>query len=315
MTTTSSTSQSQTPSPVVALRGLGYRFGKTPALRDVTLEVRQGEIFGLLGPNGAGKTTLLRALLGLLPGYSGEARVLGSRARRLPQHAMAGIGYVSGDQDLPESQTLSRLLRQLGPLYPTWDAAFCATLCERFGLALDVSMRKLSRGQRMRVRLVLALAYRPRLLVLDEPFAGLDPRVRTDVIDGILDLTTQTRWTVLLATHELPIVERLADRVGILSGGRLVLTDDLERLQNCARRVEAELEEPPPSDFEWPNTWFDIKVEGCRVRFLDTAHPEADSTTGSPHASALPGLVREFSTRADLEEVYLAFDQHPSPSA
>ena len=315
MTSTPSLSASHQPeTPVVALRQLSCHFGRTWALRDVDLELRQGEIFGLLGANGAGKTTLLRVVMGLLKNTLGEARVLGRRARTMPAATLASLGYVSEDQDLPGWMSLRRLIRQLAPLYPTWDEAFCDELCQRFGLALDRPVRSLSRGHRMRIRLVLALTYRPLLLVLDEPFAGLDPRVRSDVIDGILEFTSQARWTVLLATHELSIIERLADRVGVLSDGRLVLTDDLERLQKRARRVEAELEEPLSDDFEWPSTWFDIEVEGCRVRFLDTAHPESDRRTESPHASALPGLVREHSARVGLEEVYLAFDRRTSPT-
>ncbi|MGD8321778.1 MAG: ABC transporter ATP-binding protein [Gemmatimonadota bacterium] len=162
----------------IEARGLTHRYGGTPALRNVDLDVGEGSLYALLGPNGAGKTTLLKILLGLLRPTRGEVTVFGKDVRRLRPRDRARVGYVAEGQRLPGWMTLEALLRYLAPLYPTWDQALASELQRRFRLHADRKLRTMSRGERMKSALLCALAPRPRLLVMDEPFTGMDALVR-----------------------------------------------------------------------------------------------------------------------------------------
>jgi ABC-type branched-subunit amino acid transport system ATPase component len=154
---------------------LTRRFGRTVALSDVTLAVPEGSICAVLGPNGAGKTTLLETLLNLLEPSAGSAQVLGCDSRRLGPAQFAQIGYVSENQRVDDRLRIGELLDVVRDLYPTWDRTLEAKLLRTFELPVDRRFKALSRGMRIRALFVVALAFRPKLLVLDEPFSGLDP--------------------------------------------------------------------------------------------------------------------------------------------
>ncbi len=156
-------------------------------------QVGQGTVTALLGKNGAGKTTTLRMLANLIRPTRGEARVFDKPASSLNSADFAKLGYVAESQSLAEWMSLAYLLNYLKPMYPTWDDAFCDRLVDLFELPLDRCIRELSRGMRMKAAFVSSLAYRPELLLLDEPFSGLDTIVREDLIDALLDLTEQER--------------------------------------------------------------------------------------------------------------------------
>ena len=167
---------------------LARSFGRKTVLRDVDLRVPTGSIYAFLGPNGAGKTTTIKVLLNLLEPSGGTAHVLGTRSTRLgPQHRQS-IGYVSENQELPLWMTAEQLCAFCKPLYPTWDDELCERLLIQFALPRKSRLRSFSRGMRMKAALVVALAFRPKLLVLDEPFSGLDPVVRDELIEGILEM-------------------------------------------------------------------------------------------------------------------------------
>jgi ABC-2 type transport system ATP-binding protein len=224
--------------PAIATTNLTCRYGRTEAVRNLTLTVAPGSLFALLGPNGAGKTTTVRTLMNILRPSGGRATVGGVDSRRLGPRELATIGYVSENQKLPAWMTVGELFAYCRPLYPTWDDALCRRLARDFDLPLTTKIRRLSRGMRVKAALVSSLAYRPRILVLDEPFSGLDPVVRDDLVHGVLELAGQEQWTVLLSSHDLDEVERLVDTVGFLDAGSLVLCEPFADLHARFRRVE-----------------------------------------------------------------------------
>ena len=220
---------------------LTCRYGRTRAVADLTMHVPTGSIYALLGPNGAGKTTTLKTLMNLRPPASGVARVLGVDSRALGPADLARIGYVSENQRIPSNLTIGEIEAFCRPWYPTWDAALATELRERFGLDPRARIKSLSRGTRLKVQCLLALAPRPRLLILDEPFSGLDPVVRDDLTTGVLSLADRDGWSVLLTSHEMDDVERLADHVGFLANGSLLVEEPMQTLLARFRQVEVAL--------------------------------------------------------------------------
>src|SRR6188474_852043 len=172
---------------IIETQNLTRRFGRMEAVHELNLAVPTGSVFALLGPNGAGKTTTLKLLMNLLPATAGSARVLGVDSRKLGERELAQIGYVSENQKLPEWMTVRQLLDYCRPFYPSWDPALEAKLLTQFDLPSERKLKQLSRGMKMKAALLSTLAYRPKLLVLDEPFSGLDPVVRDDFTRGLLE--------------------------------------------------------------------------------------------------------------------------------
>ena len=259
---------------VIDVANLTCRYHRVEAITDVTFSVEPGTVFALLGPNGAGKTTTIRALMNIMRPSGGEARVLGVDSRRLGPRQLETIGYVSENQQLPGWMTLSELLAYCRPFYPTWDDDLCRTLVKDFWLPLDVRIGRMSRGMRVKAALVSALAYRPQLLVLDEPFGGLDPVVRDDLVHGVLERAGEEQWSVLISSHDLDEVERLVDGVAFLDAGRTVLVEPMATLQSRFRQVEVTRSEPGPvPDAE--ASWIGVTVSGRVVRFVDTAYDDA----------------------------------------
>ncbi|MEZ5989052.1 MAG: ABC transporter ATP-binding protein [Planctomycetota bacterium] len=202
--------------------GLRRDFGRKRVLRGVDLDLAPGECTVLLGRNGEGKSTLLRLALGVLRPTAGALRVAGADPTRAPDEVRRRVGYVPDTPDGFAWMTLAELLRFAGAHYPTWSPARAQDLAARFAVPLDTRLRALSRGQGMKAMLVLALASEPRLLLLDEPFAGLDPVVRDEVLQVVVSSLREEGRTVLCATHELEVAARIADRVAVLEGGRIV---------------------------------------------------------------------------------------------
>jgi ABC-2 type transport system ATP-binding protein len=260
---------------IIETTNLNCRFGRTEAVRDLSLQVPEGSVYAFLGPNGAGKTTTIKMLLNIIRPTAGSASVLGVESTRLGPPELAQIGYVSENQQLPEWMTVDQLLAYCRPLYPTWDEAFCRKLLVDFALPVDKKLRSLSRGMKIKAALVSSLAYRPRLLVLDEPFSGLDPLVRDEFIRGILELAEQDGWTIFISSHDIDEVERLADWVGVMDKGSLHLSETTDSLQGRFRRVELDVNGPIdrlPSGL--PSDWLVPEIAGHRVRFVESRYRE-----------------------------------------
>lgn len=277
---------------------LTRRFRATEAVHELTLAVPEGSIFALLGSNGAGKTTTLKMLVNLLLPTAGSARVLGVDSRRLSELELAQIGYVSEGQKPPEWMTVAQFLDYCRPFYPTWDRELERKLLTRFELPANRKLQQLSRGMLMKAALLVSLAYRPKLLVLDEPFSGLDPVVREDLTAGLLETARQGETTVLVSSHDIEEVERLADHVALLEAGRLRLVETTEALLARFRRVEVELH-GVPSQGGMPNSWLGWRHEGSRAVFVESSfqagRTERDCRERFPEATvqAHPMTLRE----------------------
>jgi len=290
---------------MIETRNLSRRFGKTEAVHELTLGVPEGRIFALLGPNGAGKSTTIKLLMNILAPTGGEATVLGRNIRDLGPAEFRQIGYVAEDQSLPDWMTVQQFLDYVRPMYPTWDSAFCDALMKQFDLPLDRKLKHLSRGMLMKAALLSSLAYRPRLLVLDEPFTGLDPLVREEFIHGILELTQQEHWTVFISSHDIDEVERLADWVGIINEGRLMECESVESIQGRFRRIQFVVDDPVASLPEHlPESWLLPEKEGRAVRFINARYQ-----AGADEAAVrnvFPSCGEIAAIPLSLREIYLA---------
>jgi len=229
---------------VVEIAGLSRRFGRIVALDQVSLSVPRGAVFGLVGENGAGKTTLIKHLIGLLKAQSGTVSVFGLDPVREPVAVLSRVGFLSEDRDLPDWLRIHELLRYLRPFYPTWHDRLAEDLRRQFELDPTARIKTLSQGQRARVGLLAALAYRPELLVLDEPSTGLDPIVRREILAAIIRTIAQEGRTVLFSSHLLEEVERVSDHVALIDRGRIVLCDALETVKERHTRLTLRFDEP-----------------------------------------------------------------------
>ena len=327
--------------PAISTRALARSFGRTPALVDLDLDIPQGAIYALVGPNGAGKSTLIKLLLNILQPTSGAANVLGLPSTRIAGAAFTRIGYVSENQELPDWMTVPQLLRYLRPFYPGWDLDLEAQLLRQFDLPPDRKLKHLSRGQRMKAALLSVLPYRPELIVLDEPFSGLDPLVRDELIEGLLDRVTPTGRpiptnpatqpaanpaasrhhppTILLSSHDLAEIENLASHVGYLDRGRLLFSEDIATLSARFREITVTLNPPPhpvlASDPEqtasrtlttptYPASWLLPEPGPSLFRFI---HAHADTEPVHDQIAAhLPNAAAIDAQPISLRSIFLA---------
>lgn len=232
---------------IIAIKNLSRRFGKKVALDDVSLSVPAGVVFGLVGENGAGKTTLIKHVLGMLKPQQGSVAVFGLDPVEDPVGVLGQIGYLSEDRDLPEWMRVGELMSYNRAFFSQWDEKFAGELCEMFELDLRQRVKRLSRGQRARAGLLIALAHRPKLLVLDEPSSGLDPIVRRDILSAIIRTVADEGRNVLFSSHLLDEVERVADNVAMIYQGRMVLCDSLNNVVGSHCRMTLRFAEPQDS--------------------------------------------------------------------
>jgi ABC-2 type transport system ATP-binding protein len=290
---------------------LTRRFGRTEAVNGLSLQVPSGSIFALLGPNGAGKTTTLKLLMNLVRATRGRATVLGVDSRRLGPRDFQRIGYVSENQRLPEWMTPGELFDYCRPFYASWDEALQAKLEVDLALTSRAPLRTLSRGTRMKAALLASLAYRPELVVLDEPFTGLDPLVRDELIRGLLEVSGERTWTVVISSHDIDDVERLADWIGFIRDGRLVFAEPISALLDRFRLVEVVAPDTPavlPAD----PRWLAHGTAGRTLRFVDTHHDAPDAAARI--ASAFPACDIRTSP-LPLREIFVTLARDASGAA
>jgi ABC-2 type transport system ATP-binding protein len=256
----------------IETKDLTKRFGNNTAVESLTITVPTGSIFAFLGPNGAGKTTTIKTLMNIMRPTQGSSTVLGVDSRKLSPKEFAQIGYVSENQEMPEWMTVKQYLIYCKKMYSTWDDKFCNALIEQFSLPLKQKLKSISRGMKMKAALISSLAYRPKLLIFDEPFSGLDPLVRDEFISGMLDITEDENWTIFISSHDIDEVERLADWIGIIDKGLLKVVEQAEVLQNRFRRVELTLEEPIGLKPSFLEQWYLPKQEGRTVHFFESQY-------------------------------------------
>src|SRR5437762_6183080 len=223
--------------PVIDITELTRRFDSKTALDSVSLSMPRGAVYGLVGANGAGKTTLIRHILGLLRAESGSVRVFGLDPVADPVSVRSRIGYLSEENDLPGWMRVDELMRYSRAFYPAWDDAYAEELRRTFALDRAATIKNLSKGQRARAGLLIALAYRPELLVLDEPSSGLDPIVRRDILGAVIRTIADEGRTVLFSSHLLNEVEEVADHVTMIDHGRVVLSAPLDAIKESHRSL------------------------------------------------------------------------------
>jgi len=257
---------------IVETHHVAKRFGRFEAIEDLSLSVPEGSVFALIGPNGTGKTTTIRMLMNILRPDRGDITVLGTPSNRLTPKDFERIGYVSEGQRLPGGLTLARYFDYLRSLYPSWDSRLEKEMCEQFELPSSRRIRHLSHGMRMKTLLVGALAFRPKLLVLDEPLSGLDTLVRDEVVNGLLQQAADT--TILISSHELAEIESFTTHVAFIQNGRLLLQEAIEDLQQRFRVVLVTLSAVKALPDPWPANWLLPEIEGHRLRFVSSDYED-----------------------------------------
>jgi ABC-2 type transport system ATP-binding protein len=255
--------------PIIDLKDLSCRYGSHEAVSHLSLRVPAGSTYAFLGTNGAGKTTTIKTLLNLLKPTQGSATVLGVPSTSLGSAQLAQIGYLSQDQKLPLDISLRALINYSRAIYPTWDDALCHRLRDILDLPLDRKLFQLSHGMKVKAALLVSLSYRPRLLVLDEPFSGLDQLVRDELIQSLIELFEQREWTMFISSHDISEVERLADWVGIIDGGKLCFSESLESLQARFRRVDVMLADGVITPAQLPDNILLPEISGPTARWTD----------------------------------------------
>lgn len=285
---------------IIETHNLSHNYGKTEAVRSLTFSIPLGGACALLGPNGAGKTTTLKMLMNLLRPTGGSATVLGVDSRELGPAQFEQIGYVSENQKLPAGMTVRGLLDFCRKLYPKWDVDLEARLLARFELPPNRKLAHLSRGMRMKAMLLSSLAYRPKLIVLDEPFSGLDPVVRDELTHGILELAGADKWALLISSHDIDDVERLVETAVIIESGSMLINESVDSLRSRFRRVEASA--PAGARPDLSRTCIGFEHAGTQARWIETdfsSQTEFDYRTAWPSGSF---VLQPMS----LKEIYMA---------
>jgi ABC-2 type transport system ATP-binding protein len=282
---------------LIEVAALTVRYGRRTALDGVSFSVPEGSVYALLGRNGAGKSSLVRCLLGEQRPDSGRVALLGRDSWRERASILAEVGVVHETPDAPPAMTVRQLYRFCSRLYPRWDAAGLSERLRRFGIPEDIPFGKLSRGQRGQAALGLALASGPRLLILDDPTLGLDPLARRSVFEELIGDLADRGTTVFLTSHDLAGVEGIADRVGILREGRLVLDEEMETLKRRFRRISFPAgEEAAPQSADLAPVA--VASRGWRV--------EAVVSAWDDERSVLPAGASAEVSALTLEEIFLA---------
>jgi ABC-2 type transport system ATP-binding protein len=251
---------------------LTRRFGRITAVDCVNLDVPEGALYALVGQNGAGKTTTIKVLLNLVHATHGSATVLGTDYRNIRGKFYAQIGYVSENQEIPEWMKVGSLLEYLRDFYPTWDSVLEQNLIKQFDLPLNRRIKGLSRGMKMKLALASALSFHPRLIVLDEPFGGLDPLVRDQLIESLLERAGES--TVFISSHDLAEIESFSSYVGYLESGKLLFSEEMSSLAARFREIEVITDSPLVLPSPLPASWLHLKSYGALVRFIDSRFDE-----------------------------------------
>ncbi|MFZ0520758.1 MAG: ABC transporter ATP-binding protein [Candidatus Acidiferrales bacterium] len=287
---------------VIAIEDLTKHYRDVAALNGLNMAVPEGSIFGLVGPNGAGKTTAIKIVMNILRATSGRAQVLDWDSRDLAGSAFCSIGYVSENQKLPEWMRVTDFLAYVRNFYPTWDRELENDLVKRFDLPPKRKLKMLSRGMRMKVALASSLAYRPRLIVMDEPFSGLDPLVRDELIECILHGAGGA--TLLISSHDLAEIETLATHIGYLEAGKLRFSEELQSLASRFRQIELALGASPSPHGALPESWMHLDVSDSTVRFIESRYDQG--RTPSDILQVFGDVTNATYTAMSLRSIFLA---------
>ncbi len=273
---------------MIRVNDLWKKFRRHDALRGLTFSVAEGSAFALIGANGAGKTTTIKVLMNIMEPSRGEATVMGVDSRTISPRELSRIGYVSESQDLPERLTVEQYLDYLRPFYPRWDRELESSILDLLHLPLRRRIGDLSHGMRVKMALACALPFRPKLLILDEPFSGLDPLGRDEFIESLIRQAGE--MTVLISSHELSEIDHFATHVGFLDEGQLLFSETMADLTDRFREVRVTLEHAAAAPDPLPNDWLCVRAVGSVVSFIDSRFSE--DTLGERIRSLLNGVRR-----------------------
>lgn len=238
---------------VIETEGLTKKYiHNKEAVSSLDLKVPKGSVYVFIGRNGAGKTTTIRILMGLLQKTAGKAEVLGMNPDKDPVPIKKRVGYVADNQKMYDWMTVEETINFCSPFYPTWNNALSEDLLKRFELPRTAKVKDLSRGMNGKLALLLALAHQPELLILDDPTSGLDPVVRREFLQGIIEVIHQEAKTVFFSTHIITEAEQIADYVGIIEEGKLMLSQPLDKLKDSMKQIRLIFEDKIPNTISFP---------------------------------------------------------------
>ncbi|WP_372370332.1 ABC transporter ATP-binding protein [Candidatus Uabimicrobium sp. HlEnr_7] len=232
-------------SEVISIQNLSKTFGKKQVLNNVNLSISAGVVYALVGKNGVGKTTLLRTLLGLEIPTSGESKVFDLNSQKYDWKIRQRVGYVAEGLQMYEWMTIREILWFVSRFYPTWDFEYEKQLVEKFSLDRKAKIKHLSRGFKSKLLLTMAMAHRPQLLILDEATSGLDVAVRREFLECVVETVEKEGHTVIISSHLLQDVERIADSIGFLHNGKIEKTYSVDELKNTFRKVQVSFDVYP----------------------------------------------------------------------
>ena len=287
-------------SSIVEMEGVTRQYDATKALDNIDFNVEPGCVHGLVGANGAGKTTLIKHILGLLRAKTGSVRVFGLDPVKSPVEVLGRIGYLSEERDLPEWMRLHELMRYTQAHYPKWDMAYSDSLIETFELDPRQKIKTLSRGQRALTGLIVAVAHRPDLLLLDEPSSGLDAIVRQDILREVVRAVADEGRTALFSSHLLDEVERMSDVVTMIHKGKVVLHGSLDDIKDAHQHLTLQFRESQSTRPEVPGT---LALEGFGNQWRAVCNGELDQAI-----AAIQSLGAEITEarNASLQEIFVA---------
>ena len=252
---------------------LWKQYGNHDAIQGLSFSVPEGSAFALIGANGAGKTTTIKMLMNILQPSRGSARLLGVDSKKLSARELSRIGYVSENQEMPLALTVGEFLAYLRPFYPKWDRGLEQSLRKQLRLPADRKIGNLSHGMRMKMALACALPFHPELLILDEPFNGLDPLVRDELMEGMLAQAGQ--MTVFMSSHDLGEIDSFATHVAFVDSGKLLFEESMDTLMSRFREVRVTLEGEASLPAGPPGEWLNMRATGSVVTFVDTRFAES----------------------------------------
>jgi ABC-2 type transport system ATP-binding protein len=277
-------------------------FGNKQVLRELNLQVPQGSIYGFLGRNGAGKTTTIKTLMGQLRSDSGEARVFGTHVIDA-DHSVElrrRIGFVMEDKELYPYMTVEQILRFMRPLFPKWRDDLAQRYLKMFELPPKCKIPKLSKGMRSKLMLLLAISRGAELLVLDEPTDGLDPAAAEDVLRELVAIAASSETTMFFSSHQLSEVELIADHIGIIEHGKMVVHGSLDDMKARYQRLQVVLADSADMPSDWPDGVESLRQEGRVLSIVTDRNADAIAE----RAQAIPGTtVERFSMT--LKEIFM----------
>lgn len=282
----------------VSLRGIAKSY-KHFQLEDINLEIEPGTVNGVIGPNGAGKSTIMRIMMGLVAPDQGTVSALGQPISSCEANAKKDIGYFSDDTRLYKSESIAFHMQFVRSLFPGWDEVYAQQLLNRFGLIARQKIKGLSHGQRVKTQLLLILARRPRLLILDEPTNGLDPVAKQEVLTELMQIVKDDTRTILYSSHNTQDVEQISDTITFVDRGRVIASNNRDEFLESWRRFKLKA----------PQNWLAPHIDGLRsestfgnlrVMTLDRYQTEVEDRLQSS------GATLESSEAMTLEEIFVA---------